>query len=617
MNLSLENIVNLPPEKKVDHYCFNYQAILGKGSFSNVFAGFDEDNGNIVAIKTINKKVLDDYLYKALQAEIEIMKKLNHQNLVRLHNLVNTVNNVYVITEYCNGGDLSSLLSLKKRLPEPEALLVMSDILKGLKELIKHKIIHRDLKPANIFINDGVFKIGDFGFAKQFRENNERSMNPIVGSPYYMPPKYLEQGTFTITHDIWSLGVMFYEILYGEIPWPSQDRIQLVKNIYSKPLYFPKHVDVSMQTQRFISRCLKINENDRITWEEIFKSDLFFLGSGKENFIKKPSFTFKNDQLELEKRPNVERFSKNPSFIKENEDHLTEAENSKKETTSGDSDVDKKILENNDDFLNRIFNFDDDPPKNLIQNKIPLTFNKIKNTFLYNEKKLESVFYYIEFLNHMRFLIESSHQRKFMISLEKVYFLILKQWAILSCFLSEIESANILNFDDWENFKNAKSFHSLVAKIQLTNDNVFTMFTELSSSKPFEDLAKKDNMFGKIFHSDLMNESKEFSLISDYFIVTSIKEVNDFLRNIVNLGSKSPFKEDVKNLVRILAGLIEYHNILNIFPQNDENNDYDPFAVNLVIKTIDFSKIFKEIKEKEVDWTYYLGLKLKVHEINP
>ena len=610
MNISLEDIINLPPEKKVDHYCFNYKAKLGQGSFSNVYAGFDEENGNIVAIKTINNKVLmDDYLYKALLAEIDIMKKLNHPNLVRFYNLVNTVNNVYVVTEYCNGGDLSSLISSKNGLNEPEALLVMSDILKGMKELIKHKIIHRDLKPANIFIKDGVFKIGDFGFAKQFQEgNNERSLNPIVGSPYYMPPKYLESGIFSIKHDIWSLGVMFYEILYGEIPWPSRSRDHLIKNIYTKPLYFPKHVEVSVQSQRFITRCLQINEDDRISWEEIFKSDLFFMGQNKENygnFVKKTSFNLKKN----------DDFVKKAKFAKGNEDNFSEAENSKKETVPSDSDVDCKILEKNDYVLNvdPLFN-DDNFFDNSSKKKV---FHKNKPFFSQNVKKLSGLLSYIEFLDQLRILLKENPQRKSILSLEKAFFLVLKNWVILSCYLSELETENTLDFDDWDNFKRNENFREQVSKIQMTNDQVFSLFIQISEENTYKELAKFDNKFAKVYCSDIMNENKPFCLISDYFIVSAIKDVNDYI-TIANIRGKLTFKEEFGGLVRVLNALIEYHNLMNFSLQKIENNEGEPFAFKSMIQSLDFEKINRDIREFDYsDVKSYLGLKIKVQEINP
>lgn len=643
MNLSLESIINLPPEKKVDHYCFNYQAKLGKGSFSDVYAGFDENNGNIVAIKTINKKLLlDDYLYKALQAEIDIMKKLHHSNLVRFYNMITTINNAYIIAEYCNGGDLSTLLSSKRHLPEPEALLVMSDVIKGMRELIKNNIIHRDLKPANIFINDGVFKIGDFGFAKQLQDRSDQSMNTIVGTPYYMPPHYLQNGIFTIKHDIWSLGVTYYEILYGSIPWPSRDRDQLIRNIYSRPLHFPQNIEVSSDSKDFIRKCLEINEDRRITWDEIFNSELFFLGT---NIIKKENLELNNKTLNKRQSSlnngynnfnddNIEMGQKKTSFENKNdyqenklikkksslmflEDLITplsifETETYKRETNNTESvseefqRKEKNILENNENFLNVNF---------LINEKIPL-FSKNKS-FSQNMRKLENIISFMDFIDLLRNLIESVLYFKLIKSLEKAHFLIAKQRAIVSCFLSEIETNNILKLDDWMNFKETKSFFQFKKKIHEYNDKSFQLLLILSENHHLQDLSKLDMKFSKIYYSNQINENKEFFLITDYFIVYSIEEINEFLRNSIYLERRTFLKFEEVKLVRLLAGLIEYHNILSFFLHNTENNEGEGLPYNVLMKEIDFEKLHIEIAEKKIDFTFFQSLVGKIHEINP
>ena len=642
MSLSLEYIINLPPEKKVDHYCFNYQALLGQGSFSRVYAGFDEYNGTIVAIKTVNKSLLlDDYLCKALQEEIDIMKKLKHPNLVRFYNLVNTINNAYVITEYCNSGDLSQVLSLKKCLSEPEAILVMSDILKGMKELVKNKIIHRDLKPANIFIHDGIFKIGDFGFAKQLHDRSDRAFNPIVGSPYYMPPQYLQNGTYSIKHDIWSLGVMFYEILYGDTPWPSKDRDNLIKNICTKPLNFSKNFDVSYESKKFISQCLEVNEDRRISWEEIFKSELFYFG--KDNSLDK-SFEFEikneiklkkklsnyisgdssNDIREVDKNilePNYKKpfiiNEENLKILSKNEDSMIPiyyAENSKKETSNTNSDSfeenEKKALEPNEDFLNLNFILNEENP-NLFQD-----FSKNKK-FTQNQKKLDLMLSFLEFLDYLGNLIEKALEIKPLISLEKAHFLIVKQSTIVCCFLSEIENKNVLKFGDWMNYKSSKSFLNTIKTIQAINERAFNVFMKLADSPRYQEICKKDFKFSKIYQNNNSNENKEFCLITDYFIVSSIKEVNDLLKVLIKLGKKVLLGKEEDRLVRILSGLIEYHQILTFFLANNENNYGEPSAYLALIKNFDFQQLCDGIREKEIDWTTYLGLKMKVYDINP
>ena len=99
----------------------------------------------------------------------------------------------------------------------------MRQLLSGFGELVREKIIHRDLKPANILISDGVYKIGDFGFAKYVDNFGSQMLKSCVGSPIYMAPQILERTQYTTKCDIWSLGIIFYEMIHGYPPWKARD----------------------------------------------------------------------------------------------------------------------------------------------------------------------------------------------------------------------------------------------------------------------------------------------------------------------------------------------------------------------------------------------------------
>lgn len=123
------------------------------------------------------------------------MKKINDSHVVKMLDVLQSANNTYIITEYCNGGDLREFIKNRKYyihifrvIPEDEALKIMNDLLLGIKALLKIGIIHRDIKPANILIHDNQFKITDFGFAKQIDANLDTIMNSLVGTPLYMSP---------------------------------------------------------------------------------------------------------------------------------------------------------------------------------------------------------------------------------------------------------------------------------------------------------------------------------------------------------------------------------------------------------------------------------------------
>ena len=266
----------LPPNKKVGIYTFHNQNVLGEGSYSIVYLGQNDETKQPVAIKVITRKSLvDNYMYETLLSEIEILKKLDHPNIVRLYDVLNTSNNVYIITEYCNGGTLDEILKRERKLSEQQAIFVMKDLLHGFKEILKQNIVHRNIKPANIFVSDGRFKIGDFGFAKKVDDLDEKMMKSIVGTPLYMSPECLENKLYSSKNDVYSLGIIFFKLLYGRTPWPSRTRIELMQNMRANPLIIPNEESISMASKQFLLQALQYSENERINWQEIYDNQIF------------------------------------------------------------------------------------------------------------------------------------------------------------------------------------------------------------------------------------------------------------------------------------------------------------------------------------------------------
>ena len=122
--------------------------------------------------------------------------------------------------ELCNKGSLEDVLTKRKKIPESEAFDVLKQLVNGYKHLHDHSIIHRDLKPANILIKDESYKIADFGFAKFYNEGADLAQihQSLVGSPIYMCPEILNGNTYSTKSDVWSMGVIFYQMLFGKTP---------------------------------------------------------------------------------------------------------------------------------------------------------------------------------------------------------------------------------------------------------------------------------------------------------------------------------------------------------------------------------------------------------------
>lgn len=138
--------------------------------------------------------------------------------MLNCFDVVRETSHCYIITEYCNQGDLSGLLKKKRKMPEEETMRILKDIVQGFVEIGEKGFLHRDLKLANIFMNNDRAKIADFGFAKKIRFSSEKEKYN-VGSPLYMSPEALKKNIYSLKNDIWSIGVMAYEMLHGETPW--------------------------------------------------------------------------------------------------------------------------------------------------------------------------------------------------------------------------------------------------------------------------------------------------------------------------------------------------------------------------------------------------------------
>lgn len=291
---------HLPPTKKVGDYAYNHQALLGTGAFGKVYLGKELKTKTLVAIKILeNDQITDPYLKEALVKEITLMKKLKSENIVRFLDTFKSVNHTYIIQEFCNGGDFRHYLTKKGKIPEGESRQILRDFLNGFAELVKLGYLHRDLKPENILINDNVFKLADFGFATQVQNFQNTLLKTVVGTPLYMSPQILCHENYTTKSDVWSMGLIYYEMLCGKTPWPARDQLDLIQNIKKMPIRFPFDVKISDVSKEFIKGCLQHEEKNRFGWEEIFNHPIYLEmgGSPINKMVKRPTVNLGENAL--------------------------------------------------------------------------------------------------------------------------------------------------------------------------------------------------------------------------------------------------------------------------------------------------------------------------------
>lgn len=143
---------------------------------------------------------------------------MDHPNIIKFKEMMKTNTNFFLVYQYCEGGTLSELIKKKGKLPEEEALKYLDQLRNGFYACFKANILHRDIKPSNILFKEGVLKLADFGFCKQLLKQTDMTQT-MVGSPIYMAPEVLKGQLYDARADIWSIGVILFEMLYGKCPY--------------------------------------------------------------------------------------------------------------------------------------------------------------------------------------------------------------------------------------------------------------------------------------------------------------------------------------------------------------------------------------------------------------
>ena len=179
-----------------------------------------------VAIKTVNRKALKGKFYELLENEIKVLRTCDNINIIKLYDIKKTSNNIYLMLEYCNEGDLMQYMKQKKKLSEEEAVEILVQILNAFKTLIKNNIMHRDFKLPNVLKHNGIIKIADFGFSKMLGEDSFATT--MLGSPLNMAPEILGGKDYNNKADIWSIGTCFYEMLFEKPPYTAKNIMELL-----------------------------------------------------------------------------------------------------------------------------------------------------------------------------------------------------------------------------------------------------------------------------------------------------------------------------------------------------------------------------------------------------
>ena len=300
---------------------------IGKGAFGEVFLTTKRGTQQQFATKKVQKSVvLQEKVKKYFNNEIFILRNVNHPNIIKLHEIKQTLNNFYLVFDLCNGGGLSDCLEkyMKnngKPFPQDIVQHIMRQIVSGIQYLHNNKILHRDLKSDNILVHfeseedkknfnllKCVVKIIDFGFARYLE--NDTLAQSVLGSPINMDPQILmkmrkidnnQSFGYDQKADIWSLGTICYEILIGTPPFDATSYEELTSKIQRGNYKIPNNLQLSVEAVSFLNAMLQYDQKQRLDINQLAKHK--FLTLNPNEFtplnLKKVQQKFSNNDLTM------------------------------------------------------------------------------------------------------------------------------------------------------------------------------------------------------------------------------------------------------------------------------------------------------------------------------
>jgi len=249
---------------------------LGSGAYGRVYLVRHNETKEEYALKVIEKKKLRNMYenFDIIYNEIKIQSKLEHPNIIKLYSMDETDNEINIIMEYAKNGNLYQLITRNKTgFSEKIAFQYFIQVVNAVYFLHENQIIHRDIKPENLLIGENnTIKLCDFGWAKNLSLKNRSS---YCGTVEYMAPEIIESENYDYSVDIWSLGILLYELLMGHSPFKDKTTKNTIVNIKLHELKFDK--EISEDCKDLINKLLEVNKEKRLNIKDILT----------HNFVKK------------------------------------------------------------------------------------------------------------------------------------------------------------------------------------------------------------------------------------------------------------------------------------------------------------------------------------------
>jgi len=240
---------------------------LGKGGMGKIYKALDTEIKEKIALKLINPEIsADKRTIERFQNELKFARKISHRNVCRMYDLNKEEGSYYISMEYVSGEDLKSMIRMMGQLSSGKAISIAKQVCEGLAEAHRLGVIHRDLKPQNIMIDrEGNARIMDFGIARSLKAKGITGAGVMIGTPEYMSPEQAEMKEVDQRSDIYSLGVILYEMVTGRVPFEGETPLGIAMKHKSEKPKDPRELNAQLpeNLSRVILRCMEKDKKNR------------------------------------------------------------------------------------------------------------------------------------------------------------------------------------------------------------------------------------------------------------------------------------------------------------------------------------------------------------------
>ena len=477
---------------------------IGNGAFGKVWKVIHINTKKEYCIKILNKRdIIEQKLIKQLNKELSIMYEINHPHSIKLVNHFEDDKKIYMIMEYANNGNLFSYMK-KNKLNNETIIQFLRETISIVKYLHSLNIIHRDIKPENLLLDNNLrIKLCDYGWATHY--NNNEQINTFCGTPEYVAPEIIKKEFYDEKIDIWSIGVLLFEMICNYSPFSANNNNDRFKNIIKGKINWPKNIN--FKAKNLIEKILKINPNERLSLDDILNDD----------FVKE----YKEIKPELK----VMEISKKEIILS----HMM----NNKKIDNFNNEIDNIIDSDDNDSTNEISMERDDYYKNECKN-LKLQIMKIDSERLSFKKK------YLEIEN---IKIENDNLKKEFNSLKNENMILEKKLNERKELINENEKLKKENLDLKLKISNFESNQILFDKLLNENKILKDMLekkinnkNDNSNQEDNEDLNTKCKNLINDFQS-LINELN-INLINKKLELSSEKSLKEILDNYLNSYKK-------------------------------------------------------------------------------